>query len=267
MYDEILSVATAAAHAAGDVLLKQWQAGEIRVNRRERHDVKLAADVDAEAAIMRILAERRPRDAIISEEAGASEGAGEGVWVIDPLDGTVNFSHRHPHFCTSVAWCVDGDPVVGVVFDPLRGELYSAVKGMGATLNGSSVGVSGIDDLGGGMLAVGFSKLSPETTTVDGLTALAGQVQKLRISGSAALDIVYTACGRLNGYYEHSIYVWDLAAAKVILEEAGGIMYAWSWPEAFHCGALASSRELASSVLDTLGIAPGECVDRFLDLC
>lgn len=266
-YEGILEIGIAAARAAAHILREQWAHGRIRVNERARHDVKLAADVEAEAAILAILREARPRDGIVSEEFGIHSETAENVWVIDPLDGTVNFSHRHPHFATSIAWLKNGQPMVGVILDPLRDELFTAVHGRGAFLNGNPIRVSGVTDAKLAMLAVGFSKLSPEIHTVKDLAALAGRVQKLRISGSSALDIAYTACGRLDGYCESSVYLWDVAAGRVIAREAGGVSCIWQREQACQCGALVTVPKLSEELMTVLEADVERCVDNLLELC
>ncbi len=266
-YDEILETAVQAAEAAGRVLRSEWECGEVRVNERARHDVKLTADVEAETAIMDIVRRACPEDGIVSEEFGLQDTGAEHVWVIDPLDGTVNFSHGHPHFATSIAWLHHGRPVVGVVYDPLRREMFSAVRGQGAFLNGAPIQISAVQETKLAMLAVGFSKLSPEIHTVKDLAALAGRVQKLRISGSSALDSAYTACGRLDGYCENSIYVWDVAAGRLIAEEAGGRTFIWQREQPCQCGALVTIPALADELMTVLEADSERCVSNLLELC
>jgi len=226
----ILDTAVMAAHAGAAVVSAAWRSPRLVVNKRAHHDVKLAADVTSEKKILAILHAARPRDGILAEESGAHQARTSGLWIVDPLDGTVNFSHRHPHFCVSIAWAWEGVVRVGVVYDPLRNELFSAIQDRGAFLNGVPIRIASTTSVKRAMVAIGFGKVTPETTCLPDMTRLAGVVQKLRIMGSAALDIAYTACGRVDAYYESHIYFWDICAAALILEEAGGA--AWMIPSA-----------------------------------
>jgi len=249
-----LAIAEEAARAAGRLLADIWRSGKVQVNRRERHDVKLAADVAAETAIMDILRRERPGDRIISEESGSTGGVAEGdAWIVDPLDGTVNFSHGHPHFCISIAWCRGGVPVAGAVFDPIRGEMFTGAQGVGAWLNGKPILVSKISALDQAMLAAGFGKV-PQKRMLRQIDLLAMHVQKLRIGGSAALDLVYTACGRLDGYCESRVYVWDLAAAAIILREAGGTCRIQPAANPYQRECVASNGNLDEAIGGALGM-------------
>ncbi|OPZ28210.1 MAG: Inositol-1-monophosphatase [Lentisphaerae bacterium ADurb.BinA184] len=257
-------LAAEAARAGGQRLRELWRAGRVQVNARTAHDVKLQADLESEAAILDVLRRGRPGEAILTEESGVSGGRdGDGLWIIDPLDGTVNFSHRHPHFAVSVAWAWRGEPRVGVVYDPLRDELFEAHHDGGARCNGVPVGVSAVAGLAEGMVVVGYGKDNPGEHAGAALRALAGRVQKLRISGSAALDVSYIACGRLDAYCEHSISVWDVAAAAVILREAGGACLTWAWPEPLRRRCLATNGHLETELLSLLGLDPAQCAGRY----
>ena len=142
------------------------------------------------------------------------------------------------------------------MYDPLRDELFSAIHGCGAFLNGSPIRVAPTASVERAMVAVGFGKVTPETTCLPDMTRLAGVVQKLRIMGSAALDIAYTACGRFDAYYESQIYLWDICAAALILEEAGGQAYAWPGNQKHQVKCLASTPSIIASLLNQLILDP-----------
>ena len=145
-------------------------------------------------------------------------------WIIDPLDGTVNFAHGYPAFCVSIAFEAAGRLEYGVIYDPLRDELFEARRGQGASLNGQPIKVSTIDRLERALVATGFPydirERLPETLARMG--RILGEVQGLRRGGSAALDMCYVACGRFDGFYEENLKPWDTAAGLLIIEEAGG---------------------------------------------
>ncbi len=146
------------------------------------------------------------------------------MWILDPLDGTVNFIHRVPHVAVSVALWEDGRPVVGVVHDVSRGEVFAAARGRGATLGGHPIGVTDTTDLGSGLVATGFPY--DRRSQADNLGATIGrvlkEVQGVRRFGSAALDLCWVAAGRYDAYWEYRLQPWDTAAGELIVEEAGG---------------------------------------------
>ncbi len=248
---KLLNIAENIARETGELLVRTWQSGDIEVDRREQHDVKLAADKAAEELIIQRIRANCPGDGIISEESGESDASREGIWIVDPLDGTVNFSHGHPHFCVSIARCQNGEPEVGVVYDPVRKEMFSARRGGGASCNGASIAVSCNEDLGQAMLAVGFGKF-PGQGALRQMEQLAGHVQKLRISGSAALDLAYLAAGRLDGYCETKIFVWDLAAGLLIAREAGAVGFVWPEEAPWQRSCLAASPGVAEEAMKFL---------------
>jgi myo-inositol-1(or 4)-monophosphatase len=259
----IANLAVSAARAAGTMLGDAWRSGDIRVKHREHHDVKLAADVESEKIILSMLREQCPEDGVLAEESGASGNDSEGVWIVDPLDGTVNFSHGHPHFSVSIAWCRNGVPTVGVVYDPVRDELFSAVRGQGAWLNGRRIRVSDVKSLDSAMLAVGFGK-EPAHIMSRQMSSLAMQVQKLRIGGSAALDMAYAACGRLDGYSESRVFVWDLAAASVIITEAGGHCRIRPTGEPYQRECMAANPAIEEAVCRAIGLDPATFEERWV---
>jgi myo-inositol-1(or 4)-monophosphatase len=218
----MLETAIRAAREAGRVLL-EGRHGEIRVDHRAQRDVKLAMDKKAESAILGIVREKFPEHAILSEECGAVGPKSDYLWVVDPLDGTVNYSRRIPIWGTSVALLHRGKEIVGVIFDPINDELYHAEEGKGAFLNGKRIRVSGASRLSAAMIAFGFS--SDEERLRRGLEATAQMplaAGKVRGLGSAVVHLACVACGRMDGFFEFGIHQWDIAAGLVLIREAGG---------------------------------------------
>jgi len=211
-----------AARSSGEILLEMWKNSSFEVVQTTAHDVKLSADLKSEENIIKIIHKEYPKDKILAEESGGNKKISEGLWIVDPLDGTVNFSHGHPHFCVSNAWQWGGETLAGVIYDPVRDELFSAVKGQGAFCNNEKISVSKISEIGGAMITTGFGAYVLETTSADKLKKLSKSAQKIRISGSAALDLAYVASGRIEAYVESQIFLWDIAAGALIVEEAGG---------------------------------------------
>ncbi len=217
-----LEVAQEAAHAAGELLRAHFEK-PLTVNATTAHDIKLEVDVLAQDLITKILLDHFPEHALYGEEGIVGDQASEYQWVVDPLDGTVNFFYGIPHFCVSIALRFRGEVIVGVVYDPIRDELWSSEKGMRPTLNGREVQVSRRATLAEAVVSIGFAKTS---ATIDAglplLQEMVHRVRKCRMLGSAALDLAYVACGRLDAYIEQGISLWDIAAGWLLVETAGG---------------------------------------------
>lgn len=219
-----VNVAVRAARAAGQIILRYMnRLDSLEVVEKQRHDYVSEVDRMAEAEIIRELRRAYPRDAILGEESGML-GKSRTVWAIDPLDGTHNYLRGFPHFCVSIAQLENNEPVVGVVYDPLRDELFTASKGDGAFLNDRRMRVSRRDGLGGALLATGFPYRQRRHLDAQfGMTrALLAEAEDIRRTGSAALDLAYVAAGRLDGYFEIGLYPWDMAAGCLLVREAGG---------------------------------------------
>jgi len=219
---ELLAIAREAAHAAADELLGRFgQSAEGVRSKSTPTDLASEADLEAEAVIRRLLGERRPGDAILGEEEGAS-GEGELRWVIDPLDGTINFLFGIPAFAVSVA-CEDSLGVlVGVVLDPIREECFEATRSGEATLNGVPISGSTRSELATAMVATGFgydSDVRARQATV--VSRVLPRVRDIRRFGAAALDLAWCACGRWDAYYERGVKPWDVAAGSLICRRAG----------------------------------------------
>ncbi|MGN6518494.1 MAG: inositol monophosphatase family protein [Dokdonella sp.] len=219
-----VNVAVRAARAAGQIILRYMnRLDSLEVIAKQRHDYVSEVDKLAEAEIIRELRRAYPRDATLGEESGQI-GNSRNVWAIDPLDGTHNYLRGIPHFCVSIALLEAGEPVVGVIYDPLRDELFTASKGDGAYLNDRRIRVGKRDGLGGALLVTGFPYRQRRHLDAQlGMTrALLAEAEDIRRTGSAALDLAYVAAGRLDGYFEIGLYPWDMAAGCLLVREAGG---------------------------------------------
>ncbi len=218
-----LDAAKAAAREAGKLLRDNVDArGEVMF--KGVVDLVTHFDRKAQDLIFGHLAAAFPNHAFLAEEELSRKGTSRFRWIIDPLDGTTNFSHTFPVFCVSIALEHEGRTVLGVVYDPMRAELFEAVRGGGAFLNGSRIRVSGIRDLGKSLLATGFpyDVRTSRFNNVEEFKAFIVRAQAIRRCGSAALDLCYLACGRFDGFWEMKLRPWDVAAGAVIVEEAGG---------------------------------------------
>lgn len=221
----MIQLATEAALEAGRFL--KMSVGKIKhIERKQGQELNLVTEIDkkSEEMIIRKIKQRYPHHDFLAEESGSHEQRSDYKWVIDPLDGTTNFTHGFPMFCVSIALEVKGEVVLGVVYDPNADELYSAEKGKGATLNGKPIRVSTVSKLIESILVTGF----PYTIKDDPDEILRHfgnflvEAQAIRRLGSAALDLCYVAAGRLDGFWESSLNPWDMAAGVLIVEEAGG---------------------------------------------
>ncbi len=219
-------VAVSAARAAGQILMDNLGTlSPDEINSKMRFDFVTRVDKESEARIVEILRKAFPDHGFLAEEAHRDH-VGGFRWIIDPLDGTTNYIHSVPIFSVSIAMEIDGEPVLGVVYDPVRQELFTAEKSGGAFLNERPIRVSPVALPEAALLATGFPFRVKHLleSYQRSFHRLFMQVSGIRRAGSAALDLCYVACGRFDGFWELDLKPWDLAAAKVILEEAGGIM-------------------------------------------
>ncbi len=223
-HGELLAIADEAARAAGEVLLASFGGPRRDVRSKSTPtDLVSESDLEAERALRRVLAEHRPQDRVLGEEGGDRGGGTSGVrWIVDPLDGTVNFLFGIPQWCVSVA-CEDEDgPLAGIVLDPLRGELFAATRDGEATRDGQPVRASTRQELATAMVGTGFSYDSESRAAQAEVAArVLPAVRDLRRMGSAALDLAYAACGRYDAFYERGLQPWDRAAGELICERAG----------------------------------------------
>lgn len=217
----MLAVAVEAARAAGRIQRERFRTG-FQVRRKGAFDLVTEVDLACERAARDVLTRRTPGMAVLGEEGGATGSGGE-TWLLDPLDGTTNYAHGFPVFCVSVALEDDRGVRLGVVYDPLREELFTAERGGGARLNGDAVVTSATAELEGALLATGFPyDRAANPRNYDEFRELTQRTQGVRRSGSAALDLAYVACGRLDGFWEPGLRPWDLAAGCLLVTEAGG---------------------------------------------
>jgi myo-inositol-1(or 4)-monophosphatase len=217
-----LETAISAARAAGELLRSNF-GSVLAVNEFAAHDIKLDLDVRTQELITRQLLDRFPDHAIYGEEGIAGNQESAFQWIVDPIDGTVNYFYGLPHFCISIALRERGEIILGVIYDPSRDELWQVERGGPSLLNGREIKVSARAKLSDAILSIGLAK--SKTTIAAGMPVLeyfVGKARKCRLMGSAALDLAYVACGRLDAYIESSVCLWDVAAGKLLVEMAGG---------------------------------------------
>jgi myo-inositol-1(or 4)-monophosphatase len=217
----LLTYAKRCAKKAGRYIRKRFHDDDRLITTDYRHDVKLDVDRQTEELIISMIRRRYPDHGFIAEEIGHDLEKPDENWIIDPLDGSVNFSHGIPHFCTSIAFREEERYLVGVVYDPMRDETFSALAGGGAFLNRNPMTRRSIKSLEEAVVSGGFFKIESLQEGGKIFEKIAPRVKKVRFFGSAALDLCYLACGRVNGYIQHAVNEWDIAAASLIAEEQG----------------------------------------------
>jgi len=228
MQKPAVNVMVKAARAGGNMLLRHMhRLDAINVIEKDRFDYASEVDSLAEVEIIKELKRANPDYAILAEEGGKQKGIRDGgrfTWVIDPLDGTSNYLHGFPHWCVSIALVENGEPIHGVVFDPLRNELFTTSRGSGAVLNERKIRVNERKDLTGALLATGFPPRERARigAQLECVRELLRDAEDVRRTGSAALDLAYVACGRTDGYFEAGLQPWDIAAGVLLVREAGG---------------------------------------------
>ncbi|MEW6658441.1 MAG: inositol monophosphatase family protein [Thermodesulfobacteriota bacterium] len=273
LLDRIAAAGRQAALAAGAVLRQNFCKPQ-RITYKGAIDPVTETDIQAQEMITALIRQTFPEHGFLAEETTA-EGNGEQPppavsfparqedaapyrWIIDPLDGTVNFAHGYPAFCVSIAWEAQGTLTYGVIYDPLRDELFEARKGGGAYRNGQAIRVSKTKRLDRALLATGFPydirERLPETLAR--LGRVLGVAQGLRRGGSAALDLAYVACGRFDGFWEENLKPWDTAAGVLIVEEAGGRIttFGGGGYDIYAANIVASNGVLHSKILKDIAI-------------
>jgi len=217
-----LKLALEAATKAGE-LLRSHFGEDSAVDESSHHDIKLALDRESQQLITNILLGARPDDALYGEEGIAGKEDASRQWIVDPIDGTVNYFYNIPHFCVSLALRVDGEIILGVIHDPMMQETWTVEKGSPARLNGKVIQASAREKLEEAVLFVGCGK--DEDALGTGLERFRKgslRARKMRMMGSAALGMAYIACGRLDAYVESRISIWDIAAGQLLVQTAGG---------------------------------------------
>jgi myo-inositol-1(or 4)-monophosphatase len=259
-HDVLLQVAVEASQAAGALLLRYVETG-FQVEYKNPINLVTDADRAAEQCVIDHLKTRFPDHHFLAEERGRDdEGSSPYQWIIDPLDGTTNFAHGYPTYCVSIGLEYEGRCIIGVVFDPSRNELFTAIEHHGAHVNGRPIHVSDTQALDSSLLVTGFAYDIRETkrNNLDHFAKFALKAQGLRRTGSAALDLCYVAAGRFDGFWEVRLNPWDMAAGSVIAREAGGRLTDFSGKDLsiYEQELVASNGRIHEAMLTILNQAP-----------
>lgn len=230
-YSDEMDLARDAAYAGADII-KTYQANfDFEIDLKGKNDLVTDADLEVEKRILEIITDAFPDDHILAEETEQGRSLPEKrSWLIDPIDGTTNFAHGFPIFCVSIALWENKQPKVGVVLEVGRDELFTATTGGGAYLNGDPISVSTIEDPSATLIGTGFPyrDLHLVENYLNLFETLMHKTHGVRRPGSAAYDLCCTAAGRFDGFYEYSLNAWDVAAASLIIKEAGGVITDWN---------------------------------------
>jgi myo-inositol-1(or 4)-monophosphatase len=222
--NSFLDVAVETAREAGAILLAEFDR-PVKISYKGEVDIVTQADKRAEESIVSRLRSHFPKHAIVAEEGGGSESDSPFRWHVDPLDGTTNFAHGYPCFAVSLGLEEAGEPIVGVVYQPVSGELFTAVKGEGAYLNQKKIEVSRIESLATSLLATGFPSVKrAQNSNIHYYWDFTLRSHGVRRDGSAAMDLAAVACGRFEGFWEFGLHTWDAAAGILLVREAGGVV-------------------------------------------
>ena len=254
---KIQEVAIAASRAAGRIIIAKRV--NPRVDYKGTTNPVTEVDLLCERTIARMIEDAFPGHRIVGEEGGDRGKDSDFTWWIDPLDGTTNFAHGYPHYCVSIALEQREEIILGVVYDPLRDELFSAGRGEGAFLNGSEISVSLVSDPARSLLATGFPyDLKKRPYALAMLGGFLATVQGVRRDGSAALNLAYVAAGRLDGFWELGLNPWDTAAGAILAEEAGGRVSDFSGHRyrIARKDVIAATPALHSFMVETIGSVP-----------
>ena len=222
----LLNLAISAARQAGRIIMRGLnRRDKINVVQKSAKDFVSDIDHQAEQVILDTIRKAYPDHGFLAEESGSQEGK-DYQWIIDPLDGTTNFLHGFPQFCVSIALQHEGKIILGVVYDPSADELFSAMRGSGAFLNERRVRVTTPNSLSNTLIGTGFPFKNPQymDSYLKMFRAVSSEAADLRRAGSAALDLAYVACGRLDGFWEIGLQPWDMAAGTLLVNEAGGLV-------------------------------------------
>lgn len=233
-YTAELKIAKKAAQSAAEIIQKYQRESNFSVDFKGKNDLVTEADLKAEEDILSIIQKEYPEDEILAEETSDLNFLPEErTWLIDPIDGTTNFTHGFPVYCVSIGLWEDQEPQMGMVLEVARNEFFTALAGKGAYLNGNPISVSKCDNPEDALIGTGFpyNDLSLVDNYLQFFRKLMNSVQGLRRPGAASFDLCCMACGRFDGFYEYSLNPWDVGAAALIVQEAGGILTDWSGGE------------------------------------
>jgi myo-inositol-1(or 4)-monophosphatase len=219
----MLNFAVHVAQEAGKLLRDNF-GRKLVVTHKSNIDLVTEVDLASEKLIKDLIWSHYPKHQILAEESGSHESSSEYRWIVDPLDGTTNYSHGLPIFCVVIALEKAGETILGVIYDPIHDELFAAERGQGATLNGRTIRVSEIPELRRSLLVTGFpyDVQTNEVNNLDYFERFIKKAQAVRRLGSAAIDLCCVACGRMDGFWELKLNAWDMAAGALIVTEAGG---------------------------------------------
>lgn len=252
---DFFNLAVDAAHQAGEIQKKGF-GRKLEINFKGPKDPVTDIDHRCEKTIFNLIKKAYPTHNIISEEGSLHEAPSTFRWIIDPLDGTTNFTHAYPCFCVSIALEEDSEIVMGVVYNPILEELFSATKGEGAMLNANPIHVSGTDKLEHALLATGRLTKNQQNLNLqfDQFRQLSIKAQGTRRDGSAVLDLCHVAMGRFDGFWEYGLKPWDTAAGSIIIKEAGGQITTFTGQpfNPFGLEALASNGILHKLIMENL---------------
>lgn len=253
-----LDIAMEAAHKASDVILSYRKENkDLDITLKGKHDLVTKADVAAEEMIINTISEAFPDDHFLAEETAEDTTLTDArTWIIDPIDGTTNFAHDFPTYCVSIALYENKEPQVATVLEVSRGEMYAAVRGQGALLNGRPIKVTQISDPDEALLGTGFPyrDLSLVDEYLNLFKMFMKETQSVRRPGSAAYDLCQVAAGRFDAFYEYGLSPWDVAAGILIIQEAGGTVTDWKGGDDYLFGKriVASGPKLHGYMLDSI---------------
>jgi len=245
------------AARAGVATIMEFRNKALNIKQKGFHDLVTDADLAAERSILGVIRDHFPVDEILAEETENKEVLSNArTWIVDPIDGTTNFAHDFPVYCVSVAMWENGEPSVGVVIEVNRNEEFTAIKGEGAKLNGKKITVSDTSKSVNAFVATGFpyNDLSLVDPYLKMFRHLMEELQGIRRPGAASFDLCCVACGRFDGFYEYSLHAWDVAAAGLIVQEAGGVVTNWTGENDWLFGQrmVAGNKAIHSYLLDQI---------------
>lgn len=223
-FDDRMKIAIKAAKEAGKYLMEVLPQDR-EIDKKGVIDLVTEADIKSEKMIHEIITHTYPDDRFLAEEGTITDSGSDLIWIVDPLDGTVNYAHRLPFFCVSIALVKENQPLLACIYNPNLDECFTAMKGNGTYLNGKPAHVSTTNKLIDSLLATGFPYdiRESEADNINNFIMFYKKgAQAVRRAGSAALDLAYTACGRFDGFWEFKLHAWDIAAGILLVEEAGG---------------------------------------------